>query len=109
MASLKNNAQAMTDEQGAPAITEYHVVYVTDPEPRREVQYGKRRPGYQAWDKRVATSAAQELAKQHRPSKVIIHDRTGGIRSCQQGRNWVSLEEFQIPSRQPIRRRAWVR
>lgn len=58
--------------------TEYHVVYVEDPEPRWEVQYGKRRMGYQAWDKRVATSAAKELAKANRPSKVIIHSRTTG-------------------------------
>jgi hypothetical protein len=58
--------------------TEYHVVYVEDPEPRWEVQYGKRRIGYQAWDKRVATSAAQEMAKANRPSKVIIHSRTTG-------------------------------
>lgn len=58
--------------------TEYHVVYVEDPEPRWEVQFGKRRMGYQAWDKRVATSAAQEMAKKNRPSKVIIHDRKTG-------------------------------
>jgi hypothetical protein len=38
--------------------TEYHVVYVEDPEPRWEVQYGKRRMGYQAWDKRVARRGA---------------------------------------------------
>jgi|ERR687884_545597 hypothetical protein len=57
--------------------TEYHVVYVEDPYPRWEVQYGKRRMGYQAWDKRVATSAAKELAKADRPSKVIIHDGQG--------------------------------
>jgi len=58
--------------------TEYHVVYVEDPHPRWEVQYGKRRMGYQAWDKRVATSAAKELAKADRPSKIIIHDRATG-------------------------------
>jgi hypothetical protein len=58
--------------------TEYHVVYVEDPEPRWEVQYGGKRMGYQAWDKRVATSAAKELAKADRPSKVIIHDRATG-------------------------------
>ena len=58
--------------------TEYHVVYVEAPHPRWEVQYGKKRMGYQAWDKRVATSAAKELAKADRPSKVIIHDRTTG-------------------------------
>jgi len=59
-------------------VTEYHVLYVEDPEPRWEVQYGKKRMGYQAWDKRVATSAAQEMAKQQRPSKVIIHNRKTG-------------------------------
>lgn len=58
--------------------TEYHVVYVEDPETRWEVQYGKKRMGYQAWDKRVATSAAKELAKANRPSKVIIHNRATG-------------------------------
>lgn len=58
--------------------TEYHVVYVEDPEPRWEVRWEKRRMGYQAWDKRVATSAAQEMAKKNRPSKVIIHDRKTG-------------------------------
>jgi hypothetical protein len=58
--------------------TEYHVVYVEDPQPRWEVQYGKKRMGYQAWDKRVATSAAKELAKANRPSKVIIHERGTG-------------------------------
>ena len=64
------------DKNTAP--TEYHVVYVEDPYPRWEVRYGKKRMGYQAWDKRVATSAARELAKANRPSKVIIHDRSTG-------------------------------
>lgn len=59
-------------------MTEYHVVYVTDPEPRWEVQWGKRWMGYQAWDKRIATGAAKEMAKKNRPSKVIIHDRKTG-------------------------------
>lgn len=58
--------------------TEYHVVYVEDPEPRWEVRYGGKRMGYQAWDKRVATSAAKEMAKADRPSKVVIHDRLTG-------------------------------
>ncbi len=58
--------------------TEYHVVYVEDPSPRWEVQYGKKRMGYQAWDKRVALSAAKELAKANRPSKVIVHERGTG-------------------------------
>jgi hypothetical protein len=69
---------ATKDDKGTPAITEYHVVYTTDPDPRWEVHWGKRRMGYQAWDKRVALSAAQEMAKQHRPSKVIIHNRKTG-------------------------------
>lgn len=56
-------------------VTEYHVVYVEKPYPRWEVQYEGRRMGYRAWDKRVATSAAREMAKARRPSKVIIHDR----------------------------------
>jgi hypothetical protein len=57
---------------------EYHVVYVEKPQPRWEVQWGTRRMGYQAWDKRVALSAAQEMAKSDRPSKVIIHNRKTG-------------------------------
>jgi hypothetical protein len=35
--------------------------------------------GYKAWDKRVALSAAKEMAKNNRPSKVVIHDRKGPI------------------------------
>lgn len=58
---------------------EYHVVYVLKPYPRWEVQYGKRRMGYQAWDKRVAISAATKLAKAKPPSKVIIHHRSGPV------------------------------
>ncbi len=69
----------MPDEEAqSDDVTEYHVTYVEDPEPRWEVRYGKKRMGYQAWDKRVATSAAQEMAKKSRPSKVIIHDRKTG-------------------------------
>jgi hypothetical protein len=59
--------------------TEYHVVRVDKPDERWEVQWGKRRMGYQAWDKRVATSAAKEMAKQDRPSKVVIHSRAGEV------------------------------
>ncbi len=65
-------------EENERAATEYHVVYVQKPEPRWEVQYGNKRMGYQAWDKRVALSAAKELAKANRPSKVIIHDSKTG-------------------------------
>ncbi|MBC7933188.1 MAG: DUF2188 domain-containing protein [Rubrivivax sp.] len=59
--------------------TEYHVVRVSKPYERWEVQWGKRRMGYQAWDKRVATSAAKEMAKGDRPSKVVIHGRSGEV------------------------------
>jgi hypothetical protein len=59
--------------------TEYHVVRVEKPYERWEVQWGKRRMGYQAWNKRVAISAAKEMAKQDRPSKVVIHARTGQV------------------------------
>ncbi|MBD0372787.1 MAG: DUF2188 domain-containing protein [Pyrinomonadaceae bacterium] len=58
--------------------TEYHVLYVEDPEPRWEVQFRKRRMGYPAWNKRVALSTAKEMAKENRPSKVITHDRKSG-------------------------------
>jgi hypothetical protein len=69
----------MPDKGNKPEdVTEYHVVYVEDPEPRWEVRWDKRRMGYQAWDKRVATSAAKDMAKKNRPSKVIIHDRKAG-------------------------------
>ena len=64
---------ASSSEKDKPV--EYHVVYVEHPEPRWEVRWGKRRMGYQAWSKRVALSAAKEMAKQNRPSKVIVHDR----------------------------------
>ena len=65
-----------SSEQGKPV--EYHVVYVEEPYPRWEVQWGKRRMGYKAWDKRVALSAAKEMAKASRPSRVVIHDRKTG-------------------------------
>jgi len=68
----------MNGKKGNAEMTEYHVVYVEKPEPRWEVQWGKRRMGYQAWDKRVALSAATEMAKADRPSKVIIHSRKIG-------------------------------
>jgi len=59
----------------AEKVTEYHVIYVDKPYPRWEVRYEQKRLGYQAWNKRIATSAATELAKANRPSKIIIHDR----------------------------------
>ncbi|MCA1634491.1 MAG: hypothetical protein LC802_12560 [Acidobacteria bacterium] len=68
----------MTDEKSSGEVTEYHVVYVDTPAPRWEVRWGKRRMGYQAWDKRVALSAATEMAKADRPSKVVIHGRKTG-------------------------------
>jgi hypothetical protein len=61
--------------------TEYHVVYTTKPDERWEVHYGDQRMGYQAWDKRVAVSAAKSLAKNDRPSKVVIHARQGPVES----------------------------
>ena len=62
--------------------TEYHVTYTDKPYPRWEVRWGKQRMGYEAWDKRVATSAAKEMARKNRPSKVLIHDRkTGAVQS----------------------------
>ena len=71
----------MADQSGTKdqPVTEYHVVYVEKPYPRWEVQYGKKRMGYQAWDKRIALSAAKEMAKAHRPSKIIIYDRKTSV------------------------------
>lgn len=68
----------MSDEKSSDEVTEYHVVYVDTPEQRWEVRWGKRRMGYQAWDKRVALSAATEMAKSDRPSKIVIHGRKTG-------------------------------
>jgi hypothetical protein len=53
----------MTDssEKGKPV--EYLVVYVEDPYPRWEVRWGTRWMGYKAWDKRVALSTANGMAK----------------------------------------------
>lgn len=62
-------------------FTEYHVVYALKPYPRWEVQYGTRRMGYRAWNKRVATCAAKEMAKGNKPSKVVIHNRDGAVQS----------------------------
>ena len=61
--------------------TEYHVVYTTEPDERWEVHYGDQKMGYQAWDKRVAISAAKEMATVNRPSKVVVHDREGAVQS----------------------------
>jgi Uncharacterized protein conserved in bacteria (DUF2188) len=62
-------------------VAEYHVVRVQEPYPRWEVQYGGKRVGYKAWDQRVATSAAKELARKNKPSKVVIHDEQGQVQS----------------------------
>jgi len=61
--------------------TEYHVIYTTEPDEQWEVHYKDQRMGYKAWDKRVAISAAKALAKNDRPSKVVIHDRTGPVQA----------------------------
>lgn len=66
------------DDSQPGGVTEYHVVYVEKPYPRWEVRWGARRMGYRSWDKRVATSAANEMAKKNRPSKVVIHGRQTG-------------------------------
>lgn len=67
---------AGSSEQGKPV--EYHVVYVEEPYPRWEVKRGERRMGYKTWNKRVALSAANEMAKSDRPSKVIVYDHKAG-------------------------------
>jgi hypothetical protein len=47
----------MTANKDRPATpTESNVVYILKPYPRWQVVWGKRVMGYQAWDKRVATS-----------------------------------------------------
>lgn len=63
------------------AVSEYHVAYVLKPYPRWEVQYEQKRLGYKAWDQHVATSAAKEMARKNKPSKVVIHDEHGNIQS----------------------------
>lgn len=66
------------DKDRTTTPTEYNVVYTLKPYPRWQVVWGKRVMGYQAWDKRVATSVAKEMAKNNRPSKVVIHNRKTG-------------------------------
>jgi hypothetical protein len=58
----------MSDE-----VTEYHVVF----DIHWRVKWKTKTLGYPASDKRVALSAAKEMAKKTRPSKVIIHSRKG--------------------------------
>jgi hypothetical protein len=60
--------------------TEYHVVFSEDKK-HWQVEYEGQSLGYPAWDKRVATSAAKELATKKRPSKVVVHDRQGPVQS----------------------------
>ena len=58
-------------------MIEYHVTFSAEQD-RWQVQWGGESMCYPGWDKRVATIAAKQLARQNRPSKVIVHDR-GGI------------------------------
>ncbi len=57
-------------------ITEYHVVFGGE---HWQVTWKTKKMGYPAWDKRVALSAAKEMAKKHTPSKVVIHNREGVV------------------------------
>lgn len=61
-------------------VFEFHVVYSEDKQ-QWQVEYDGNSLGYPAWDKRVATSAAKELATKKRPSKVVVHDRKGPVQS----------------------------
>lgn len=61
----------MSDE-----ITEYHVVFGGE---HWQVTWKTKTMGYPAWDKRVALSAAKEMAKKHPPSKVVVHHRAGAV------------------------------
>ncbi len=54
---------------------EYHVVS----DKHWQVTWKAKKMGYPAWGKRVALSAAKEMAKKHKPSKVIIHNRNGAV------------------------------
>lgn len=63
------------DDNKSESVTEYHVVYVEDPEPRWEVQWDGGFMGHEAWDKGFAVSTAKEWAKKNRPSKVIVYGR----------------------------------
>ncbi len=55
-------------------IIEYHVVFGGE---YWQVAWKTKKMGYPAWDKRVALSAAKEMAKKHKPSKVVIYNREG--------------------------------
>jgi hypothetical protein len=68
------------DSSDASNQTEYHVVYSSEKR-QWQVEYNEQTLGYPAWDKRVATSAAKELATKNRPSKVVVHDRKGPVQS----------------------------
>ena len=69
-----------SDATDASSQTEYHVVFSQDKQ-HWQVEYEGQSLGYPAWDKRVATSAAKELATKNRPSKVVVHDRKGPVQS----------------------------
>jgi len=56
--------------------TEYHVKFTNG---QWRVEYDGKSLSYSAWNKRVATSAAKELATKKRPSKVVIHYRDGTV------------------------------
>lgn len=43
------------------------------------VEWGRKKMGYPAWSKRVAVSAAKEMARDNRPSTVVIHDKKGKV------------------------------
>jgi hypothetical protein len=59
-------------------MTEYHVTF-SEKKDRWQVEWGNRNMSYPGWDKHVAISGAKEMAKQTKPSKVVIHDRKGNV------------------------------
>lgn len=59
-------------------MTEYHVMY-SESKGRWQVEWGKESMSYPGWDKHVAISGAKEMAKQTKPSKVVVHDRNGAV------------------------------
>jgi hypothetical protein len=70
----------MASDPEPTAVTEYHVVY-SQKNNQWQVEYDGQTLGYPAWDKRVATSAAKQMATKKRPSKVVVHDRKGPAQS----------------------------
>jgi hypothetical protein len=56
------------------ATKEYKVLY----DDKWEVHSDDgQKVGYEAWDQRVALSYAKDTAKKNRPSKIVVHDKTG--------------------------------